>query len=355
MATLPAMRLKVLDAIDAWRAGTADTAPREHLGASSIGHACERRLWYGFRWCFAEQHPPRLLRLFDRGQREEAVFIEELRGAGVQVLDVDPSTGQQFRFTAAGGHFGGSLDGVALGVHDAPQTWHVLEFKTHSSKSFADLIKRGVKASKPLHYAQMQAYMHMASLTRALYLAVNKDDDTLYGERVRYDEAFASGLIDKAERVVTAKEPLPGISADPAWHECKLCPAAGVCHGQDVPPVNCRTCLHATPEMDGAGRWSCARWGADIPVEAQRTGCDQHRYIPALLARLGEAVDADEAEGWVEYRRPDGSTFRNGDPDVTPGALRSREIALGLAALDFAADPVVTRLRAMGGEVTGVE
>jgi hypothetical protein len=250
-----------------------------------------------------------MLRLFDRGQREEAAFVEELRGAGVEVIEVDPSTGRQFSFKAAGGHFGGSLDGVASGIPDAPQTWHVLEFKTHSAKSFAELTKKGVKASKPLHYAQMQAYMHMGSLTRALYLAVNKDTDELYGERIRYEPEFAKALIEKAERVVFASDPLPGVSTDPAWYECKFCPAAKVCHGQQMPEVSCRSCLHSTPEKDGT--WSCTKHKLSVCHDVQLEACPDHLFIPALLRNHGEPVEASMEENWVEYQRKDGSKFRN--------------------------------------------
>lgn len=56
------------------------------------------------------------------------------------MLEVDPETGRQFRVEAHGGHFGGSLDAVALGLLEAPKTCHVVEFKTHSAKSFAELV-----------------------------------------------------------------------------------------------------------------------------------------------------------------------------------------------------------------------
>jgi hypothetical protein len=311
MAALPTpVRLKVLDAIDAWRVGGADQSPRTHLGASTIGTRCERALWYKFRWVGRETFDARMLRLFDRGQREEATFVEELRGAGIEVLDVDPSTGRQFSFKAAGGHFGGSLDGVALGIPDAPQTWHVLEFKTHSAKSFGELAKKGVKLAKPLHYAQMQAYMHMGSLTRALYLAVNKDTDEVYGERIRYEPDVGKALMEKAERVVFASEPLPGVSTDPAWYECKFCPAAKVCHGQQMPEVSCRSCLHSTPEKDGT--WSCSKdGGEDRCMADQLIACPDHLFIPALLRNHGEPVDASMEGNWVEYQRKDGSKFRN--------------------------------------------
>jgi len=288
--------------------------PRAYLGGSVIGRECERQLWYSFRWCGtgAREFDGRMLRLFDRGHREEPTFVAELRGIGCEVHDVDPSTGQQFRFKALGGHAAGGIDGVALGLPEAPKTWHLLEFKTHSAKSFAELARKGVAAAKPEHWAQMQIYMRWADLDRAQYLAVNKDTDELYAERIHADKDAGARLEEKAERIIFAAEPLPRISDDAAHYRCKLCPAASICHTVKLPAPNCRNCLHATPERDGDGRWSCARHGVDLPTDVQAEGCQQHRYIPALLARWGEAVDASEAEEWVEYRMADGRTFRNG-------------------------------------------
>ena len=171
----------------------------------------------------------------------------------------------------------------------------------------------------------------LSDLTRALYLVVNKDTDELYSERIRFDPAHADRLLAKAERVIYSPEPLGRLSEDPSFWKCKGCAMASVCHGVALPPVSCRTCVHATPEPDGDGRWSCAKWRDDagapstIPLDAQREGCDQHRYIPALLAKWGEAVDASEAEGWIEYRAADGLTFRNGA--WAPGSYTSRELA----------------------------
>lgn len=329
MAALPAPKSQTVQAIYSWWAGKLEH-PRAYLGGSVIGQECERRLWYAFRWCQppGQEFDGRMRRLFDRGHREEAVFVAELRGIGCQVHDVDPSTGQQFRFKAVGGHFGGGIDAVALGVPEAPKTWHLVEMKTHNAKSFAALVKDGVAKAKPEHYAQMQVYMHLASLTRALYLAVNKDTDELHAERIRYSEAEALALMEKAQRVIFLAEPPTRLNEDPAFFKCKFCPASPVCHGTALPPVSCRTCLHATPEPDGDGRWSCARFGCDVTTETQRAAgeqCPDHRYIPALLARWGEAVDASEAENWVEYRAPDGLTFRNGP--WGPGSYTSRELA----------------------------
>ena len=113
---------------------------------------------------------------------------------------------------------------------------HVLEFKTHNAKSFADLQKNGVAKSKPVHYAQMQLYMALTGMTRAMYLAVNRDNDELYSERVNADADEAKRLIEKAERIIFAPEPPPGVSTKPDWYECKMCDHYDLCHGGSRPP-----------------------------------------------------------------------------------------------------------------------
>lgn len=316
MATLPqsVQQSPTVTAIYSWWEGKLDRLSRR-LGASQIGRECERELWYGFRWANAGKGPKfdgRMKRLFNRGHREEAVFTEELRGIGMEVHDLDPSTGEQFTFTAVGGHVVAKIDGVGKGVIEAPKTWHVIGYKTINKDGHNKLVKDGVQKAKPEHYAQNQIEMRLASLDRTLYLSACKDNDEIYAERIRYDADFAERLEAKAERIIYAPEPLERLSDDPAFWKCKGCSFASACHGAALPQPTCRTCLHATPERDGDGRWSCAKWGSDIPLEHQQTGCGEHRYIPALLKRWGDAVDASQDENWVEYHAADGFTFRNG-------------------------------------------
>lgn len=310
MATLPPPTHTTVAAI--WRhyERHQDDGFRAHLGASVIGGPCSRAHWYTFRWCTPANFEGRMLRLFDTGSREEPRFIGELRAIGVEVHDRNPDTGRQFVVSEHGGHFGGSLDGCALGLPERPAVWHVLEFKTHSAKSFAALEKQGVREAKPAHYAQMQVYMGLTGMTRALYLAKNKDTDALYGERVRFDEAEFLRLRALSLHVITAPEPLARIGKDASWWQCKQCSHTDVCHGPALPAVNCRTCLHATPELDGDARWSCARHRRDLSVEDQRRACPQHLYIPALIGGM-EPVDA--GDDWVEYaNKRTGELMRNG-------------------------------------------
>lgn len=305
MAPLPPPPTPTLDAIYAAYVADAGDGFRDHLGASIIGKDCERALWYGFRWVTRVSFPGRMLRLFDTGNREEERLVRDLRRTGATVLDTDPDTGRQWRVSAHGGHFGGSLDAVAIGLLEAPRTWHVLEFKTHGAKSFADLKRHGVRQSKPQHHAQMQVYMHLTGITRAMYLAVCKDTDEIHIERIRADCDAGERLLARARRIIDAPRPPARISDDPTWWQCRLCEHHELCHGDRAAETNCRMCLHATPVEGG---WHCARWNGMIGPKEQRCGCPSHLYVPDLVP--GEAVDA--GDDWVEYRMPDGTRWING-------------------------------------------
>ena len=288
---------------------------RSHLGASLIGRECERELWYSFRWCTVPHHSGRILRLFETGQREEERFIENLRSVGIEVHDHDEETGRQYGFTDFGGHFAGSIDGAALGIIEAPKTWHLLEFKTFNDQRFELLKKHGVQITSPEHYAQMVIYMDYMELNRAFYLAVNKNTDELYSERIKVDSAYAALLKQKAKRIIEVPRPPIGISTDPAWWKCKCCDHQATCHERLPPEVNCRTCLHSTPIEGG---WLCEKHNQKLSYKEQLRGCSDHLYIPELLP--GEVIDA--GEDWVEYSSEDGTRIRNGRGGMSSQKIR---------------------------------
>lgn len=285
-----------------------ETGFRKHLGASAIGNPCNRALWYTFRWATRRSHGGRLLRLFETGHMAEARFTANLRAVGVTVHEIDPDTGKQWQVRDESGHFGGSMDGEGFGFIEAPVAIHVIEYKTHSEDSFKDLVAQGVQKAKPLHYAQMQTYMHLRGRNRAFYMAVNKNTDELYAERVRYDIEEGLRLVAKAQRIIKSPSPPDGISKNPSWFECKLCDHHAVCHSRALPERHCRSCLHSTP-VDG-GKWTCAHHGGEIPDEFMEKGCNDHLFIPAFVN--GSVVDADEGAGLVHYVLNDGTEWTDG-------------------------------------------
>lgn len=333
MPQVPASQHTTGDAVVRWRAEQKQE-PREHLGASLIGHACDRHIWYTFRWAISATWEGRMLRLFDRGKREEAVVAEELRSIGVD-LHTDEN-GKQIECRDESGHFGGSVDGIGQGFPEAPKSWAILEVKTHSAKSFTELKKLGVADSKPQHYAQMQSYMGLLKVDRALYFAVNKDNDELYTEWVHFDEDAFKLMQDRARRIIDAKEPPAKLSEDPANWVCKGCSFYSLCHEQKVAEVSCRTCCHASPVASGA--WRCELHSALRHKGQQREACDSHLFIPALVP-FGEPIDG--GENYIEYRHKEtGATFKNG-----PGQYSSVELAKSAAGT--VTEPVVEAMRAM--------
>lgn len=311
MAAIPEPLHQTIGMIFKWYEEKSAAEPmRPYLGASIIGHNCRRYLWLSFRWALKSKFEGRLLRLFGTGHREEGRIVEELRGIGCQVWETDMNTGEQFEITDCNGHFKGHLDGKAVGLPEAMQTVHVLEFKTHNTKSFKDLCAKKVKESKPMHWAQMQVYMLKEQLDRAMYIAVCKENDDIYTERVHLDAHAACSLIDKAGKIIEMNEPPPRISNDPSWFECKFCDMHPICHGTTTPLPNCRTCAHSTPEE--ASEWTCEKYNCVIPLYNQAHGCDSHRYIPILIDNFAE-MDNVAGDNVIYKNKITGNLFSNGD------------------------------------------
>ncbi len=296
--------------------------PRPHMGASTLGHVCDRWLWLSFRWAVQPSFPGRILRLFRRGREEEANIISDLRAIGMDVRSVASQHRVDF-----GSHVSGSLDAIIdSGVPGAPKTKHVAEFKTHSKKSFDDLEKHGVEKSKPEHFVQMQVYMAGTGIDRALYLAVCKDDDRIHTERVRYDKDVAGKAIARGQRIALSDRMPEPISADPSYFRCKFCDAHEFCHqSKTTKHVNCRTCAMATPMPDST--WHCAKWDAEIPLDSQRTGCDGHVLHPDLVPWQRK----DGPDEFTAVYEIDGVNVANGDP-AQEGVWGSKELLANAAA-----------------------
>lgn len=280
---------------------------RKHLGFSLIGDECQRKLWYGFRWCKMPRPEPRLKRLFNRGHLEEDRFIDYLTGIGCDVkpfdynyrlyltgvtdddyivvkkgteqfTTIDDMLGSkdvsddilhikkanslginypiQWRVSAVYGHSGGSVDGIGMlppnyGINEPI----LFEFKTHNEKSFKALKTQGMKISKPIHYAQCCSYGYILKLNYVCYVAVNKNDDDLYIEVLPLNHKTGETLVNKASRIVMLQEPPPRLHENPTFWQCKCCSFYSICHAKGEVDRNCRSCKYAEPLKDK--QWLC--------------------------------------------------------------------------------------------------
>lgn len=304
--------------------------PRPHMGCSMLGHPCDRYLWLTFRWAVTQRFAGRMLRLFDRGQREEASVIRYLQMIGARVQ-------QQQKIVDFGQHVSGSIDGLITGLPGHELVPVLLEIKTHNKKSFNELEKKGVEHAKPLHYVQMQTYMHGLKVDRALYFAVCKDDDRIHTEIVNYDSSMAFNAIERGQRIAMSDRMPEPIAATSEYYVCKMCPMSEFCHQtQCTKNVNCRTCANAVPTDNNT--WHCKIHDDTIPYNWQLQGCDSHILNAGLIPyRVERTAQLDQQSINI-----DGKMVINGTP--APGVYSSKEI-LADPALCASADPFVEQLR----------
>lgn len=282
----------------------------QRLRPSELGHECSRYLWLSYRWATQPERPPgRTQRIFNRGSREEDRLIDDIRSAGVTVLDRDESTGKQWPVELCNGHVFGWLDGAAIdsdGLFLSKQQWHVLECKSHSERSFKALERDGIQKSQPKHYAQMQLYMLQTGMEVGLYAARNKNTEEDRYIVVSYNKSYAERLHKKAQRIIDTNVSPERISADPHFHVCRYCAQKEVCHGEKLPLRNCRTCLHSKPIEKG--QWMCGVTGEVLTKRAQEIGCESHRWLPTMIN--GDQLDADPTPaGGIRYRMRNGATM----------------------------------------------
>lgn len=296
---------------------------RPYLGLSLLSNGCDRWVWLSFRWAVIEHFPGRILRLFRRGQREEETIVRDLRAIGIDIhstcLDKDGQAAVDF-----GCHVAGHLDGIIeSGVLGAEKTRHVAEFKTHSLKSFRELKANGVSKAKREHWRQMQGYMLGTKIDRALYVAVCKDNDEMYAERVYLQKEAAEALIKRGHGLALQEKIPEPLSADPIWYECRFCAAHDFCHVSHLSTqVNCRTCAHVTPTKDG--KFLCAAMqNYELSVAEQRAGCEAHVMLPDLVPWKWLGGSDNRMCGKYEVK---GAVYLNGNPYLNAGALTTHEL-----------------------------
>lgn len=251
------------------------TYPRIYLGMSSIGDPCPRKTWLQWRWAKQDIFSARLLRLFDRGNKEEYRFVDWLRQAGYEVFETDPVTNKQFEYVTHHGHCKGHSDGIA--VIDGER--YIVEMKTHNNRSFVALKRAAsVEVSKYVHYCQMQRYIEAEGVKKALYMAINKDNDAIYLEVVKRDDNTIQRLFELEIDLLSRTTPPHPICDDGNFWLCNFCNFKGICFNDEPIDRTCRMCKHAEPAEEGT--WLCRkRKISNLRLNLQLQGCKKFRSI----------------------------------------------------------------------------
>lgn len=185
---------------------------------------------------FAFRHPARIRRVFERGQDAEDRTARWLKLAGFLLVTTDPLTGKQFEVAFCNGRVRGHADGILAmwrGAGMAPVRLPALwECKCLGHKWWQKARKETLRSSHPKYFAQMQLYMHGLHLENGLITCVDADTCELYHEQVTYDADIAVKLLQRAQRVLAAKdngELLPRGETSPAAMACRMCRWSGPC------------------------------------------------------------------------------------------------------------------------------
>jgi len=237
---------------------------RKHLGMSEIAEPCTRAAWYKFRKIYNKPIDPRMMRLFQRGHREEFIFIHTLRQVGLTIWDTNPKTGKQFKVTDFDDHFQGSMDTITKDkkeIYIKGKKPFLTEYKTSNDARFKELLKSGVKKWSPKYYGQVNSYMgYERRLCGCLFCVVNKNTDELYIEWIEFDKMAFELCKGNAETILNAEAPPKRISNRPVFWVCKMCDFKDHCFKKKQSSKSCRSCRNAYPAENG-------EWGCDLGKE----------------------------------------------------------------------------------------
>ena len=239
---------------------------------ASIANPCMRAMWFKFRWARISNFPRRVKRIFELGNACEEIVKQHLIDVGIRITD------EQKPVPGWGGHVWGFIDGIADNVPEAPKTSHLWECKSMNDRIFKTVVKKGVKEAKLEHYVQMQLYMGKLKLTRGLYTAINKNDSTIYPERVYFNEFDYREYMLRGIEVVTHEQAPPNLFQDQTKQACKWCDFAAICYQGEPIQKSCRSCVHA--DIEEEGKWSCSHYGCELSFEVQHlTHCPKYKQL----------------------------------------------------------------------------
>ena len=241
---------RVVDAIDNAYAQEPEEKPRQYIGASSLGNECLAYQSFNMRGFPNTPARPNLKRIFQFGHALEDVVVADLKKAGFEVLEIDPDTGKQFKFSHCGGHVSGHTDGKIK----VDGEWLMLEIKSMNKTSFAKFVNHGIAKSHPSYNVQMHTYMAVFDMDKALMVAICKDNSQYHAEVVEFTDDVWNPVEERVNKVLSGS--CERISTRPEDFRCKMCFKKDVCwETKDEPPIpkTAATCKFGEPDQEKGG------------------------------------------------------------------------------------------------------
>jgi hypothetical protein len=208
---------------------------RAYVGASAIGHDCERSIQFEYAGATRESDfPPETLRKFDLGHMGEELAGAWFTDAGFKLTQRNQRTGERFRWTQLDDQASGEPDGVFISgppVFGYPAMW---EHKFVGAKTFREVDKNGLKKARHGYWMQCQINMAYLGLTEhpTVFTLTNGDSGEQLHLLIEFDPEGAQMTSDKAVRIVKATQAgdlLPRPFKDRSFYICKSCFFANRC------------------------------------------------------------------------------------------------------------------------------
>jgi hypothetical protein len=235
MVEVPQRQDPTIDAVNAALEAEQRPYTTKNIGFGEIGHDCSRYLYYKINSDEPELFSANTIRIFNAGHSAEARMAEELRKVkGITLWTHDPEReNKQYKFDFLDGRLTGRLDGVIVGLLQAPKTPHVWEHKETNEKKFKELQKIGsIKGWDEKYNAQAHLGMFAAELDRHYLTCSTGGIRGVTSVRTELNKNYAQGLIDKAERIINAKTPPERIGSED-FYICRMCRFHSKCHGEN--------------------------------------------------------------------------------------------------------------------------
>lgn len=203
---------------------------RRYIGCSSIGHPCNRYLWYAYHSAPGQEESTELLLSFEIGKRLEDMILSYIEETGIQIIRPNKFNHGLLCRDNEIPEFQGHMDAI---ITISGQEC-VLEIKTAKSTSFQNFVKKGLQQWSSQYYAQLQSYMGMKNYTKGALLAINKDTSELHHEWVDFDHYYYNELREKARNIYLSEEPPNRINKNETYYLCARCKYRKTCFNQSV-------------------------------------------------------------------------------------------------------------------------
>lgn len=213
--------------IDNYILDNPDMELRKYIGASSIGHPCERKLWYGYQGITATPVAPSTRRTFDIGRVLERLVLDYLAAAGLPLVREPKQLSFKDKDVP---QLQGNLDALWIKNESPTNPYAVIEIKTARDSSFNVFKRQGLQKWYPIYYSQVQTYMGLSNVKEAYIIAINKDTSELHDELVNFNEGHYQLIRSKALRIINATETPPKINVNPCYFVCRTCVYKSMCH-----------------------------------------------------------------------------------------------------------------------------